>query len=563
MNHKKRVSKLRYVAYVRKSEPRKERQLLSHKAQIRKIKERFPDLNIVHWMPEESHSAFKPGRPIFDEVVERVKGGEFDGIVAYAPNRLSRNEIDAAEVTYMLRTKQLKDVKFSTYSFENTPEGIMMLQMLLSQSQYESAKQGRDVTRGMQEKAISGERPGQVPQGYKKIPKLDKYGNIQINPKDNKVITETGNDPERYDLVLRMWRMVIEQVHSPSQIRKIVNDDWGYRTPVSKNEEKPRGGIPMSASLFYKILNNQFYAGDIKHNDEQHRGNHNAMVTLDEFDMVQSLLGDKGRPRPNTHPYAFKGLIKCGECSCNVVAKTNSKIIKSTGKVATYVHYYCTRKSEKRPCTQNKYTRVEDLQIEIDQELAKYTIDPEFRDMAVKILHRNNLIEIKDRNTVYTNQQKNRQQLQDLLDKYIDMYTKDLLDENQYKLKRDSVTQQMDSIDSHLRSTEHRTKNWLELTEKAFEFATYARVRFEHGSIEQKRDILMTLGENLQLKDNKLLIEPSEWLIPIGKEYPKIYSVFEKVRTNKKASSKVKEEAFSQIFESWRARRDLNPRHPA
>lgn len=98
---------------------------------------------------------------------------------------------------------------------------------------------------------------------------------------------------------------------------------------------------------------------------------------------------------------------------------------------------------------------------------------------------------------------------------------------------------------------------------KSFDFATYARIRFEHGTMEQKRDILMTLGENLRLKDNKLLIEPSKWLIPIGKEYSKIYSVFNKVRTNKKATSKEKEMAMSEICESWRAHWDSNPGHPA
>lgn len=40
-------SGLRYIAYVRKSEERKERQELSQPAQIAEIKRAFPDLNII------------------------------------------------------------------------------------------------------------------------------------------------------------------------------------------------------------------------------------------------------------------------------------------------------------------------------------------------------------------------------------------------------------------------------------------------------------------------------------------------------------------------------------
>ena len=97
------TNKLRYIAYVRKSEERQERQQLSHQAQIRKIKEQFPGMNIVKWMEPESRSAFKPGKPIFNEMLKMVDEGKADGLVFYAPNRASRIEIDAAAITYRLR----------------------------------------------------------------------------------------------------------------------------------------------------------------------------------------------------------------------------------------------------------------------------------------------------------------------------------------------------------------------------------------------------------------------------------------------------------------------------
>ena len=47
---------------------------------------------------------------------------------------------------------------------------------------------------------------------------------------------------------------------------------------------------------------------------------------------------------------------------------------------------------------------------------------------------------------------------------------------------------------------------WVELTERTFKFATYAKYWFEKGDFEVKNNILKTLGSNFVLKDGKLNI---------------------------------------------------------
>ena len=550
--------RLRYIAYVRKSEERKERQELSQAAQTKEIKRAFPNINIIKWMEPESMSAFKPGRPIFNEMIEMIRDGKADGIVSWHPNRLARNELDSATLTYMLRN-ELKALKFCSFNFDNSAEGIMMLQMVMNQSQYESSKQGRDVKRGMEQKAEGGERPGQVPQGYMKVPVLDSDGNPMLRSKDNKVIMHTDNDPIRYDRVKQMWSMLLSGNYNASQICKIATNDWKYITRTNGEV----GGNPMHPSMIYKIFNNPFYAGWISHNGELFKGNHKGMITLEDFDYAQTLLGDKGKPRSGAYDYSFSGMIKCGECDCSIVGKTNTKFVKRDNKMAVYVHYYCTRKSESRPCTQKKYTRVEKIHEEIDTELSKYTILPEFRDIALKVLRRNNKIEVKDRTGVYKMQQHTREEVQKRLDKLVDMRTRDLLDDDEYLEQKHKLKSELIRTDDSLRNTEQRADDWLELTEKAFDFATYARARFANGTLADKRDVLRTLGKNLTLKDGHLEITPNEWLIPIAEGYPELEASYRKVRTNKKASAKELEEALVPIFNTWRASGDSNPGHPA
>lgn len=553
----------RYIAYMRKSDEREERQILSLDAQRANIEAQFPDLNIVDWAKPEKKSAFKPdNRPVFKSILERIERGEADGIVAWHPNRLSRNEIDAASVTYGLRTGTIKNLKFCNYTFENSPEGIMMLQMMLSQGQYESAKLGKEVKRGMRQKiSEKQEAPGMVPTGYMKVATKNGEGEVIINPKYNKVVTHTVSDPERYHLVKKMWQMLLSGRYTPRQIRKIANEEWGYTLRPTKKT----GGKPIALSTIYRIFQNPFYAGYIRYMDELTLGRHEPMITLEEYDLAQKILGERGKPRNGTYAYAYTSLIKCGECGCSIVGKTNVKKLKKGG-VAVYVHYYCIRKSDVRPCNQVKYTRLELIEAEIDAELAKYTILPDFRDKALEILRRSNKIEIDERSKLYAMQQKKRRQLQGNLDRLLDMKLNGHFDgeDSEYTYQRNRIKSEMLRIDDTLRNTEKRADDWLELTEKAFDFATYARVRFNDGDVIVKRDILKTLGANFKLKDHKLTLDPSEWLVPIGEMYPALEKEYiRRGGTNKNATSKEKEAAFSSISNSWRVRRGSNPRHPA
>lgn len=119
-------------------------------------------------------------------------------------------------------------------------------------------------------------------------------------------------------------------------------------------------------------------------------------------------------------------------------------------------------------------------------------------------------------------------------------------------------------VRTRIGQTKERSEKWLELTEEVFDFATYARIRFKKGDSKVKRQILATLSENFELKDNKLTLQQSEWLVPIAEQYPNLEKEYlRRVGTNKKATSKEKEEALSLIFDTWRAIWDSNPGHPA
>lgn len=539
---------LRYIAYVRKSSESKEKQELSHISQIENIKRQFAHLNIIHWMEPEAKSAFTPGRPIFREALDMINNGEADAIVAWHPNRLSRNEVDSAEITYLLRSK-LKDLKFCSYNFDNSPEGIMMLQMTMNQGQYESSKQGKDVKRGLETKASTGEKPGRVPPGYMKVPKRDANGDILVSPKDKKILTQTGKDPQRYNDIKRMWTLLLAGSHTPSEIWKIAYTEMKFIMPKT-----PRtGGKLIGKSEVYRIFKNPFYAGYFEHNGVLHKGNFEPMISWEDFQMVQQILGERGNHRVGKFEYAFSSMIRCGECDCSIQVRHRTKYIKAESQYKTYVYYYCSRKSMDRLCTQSKYTLVEDMERDIEQEIAKYTIIPEFKNLALTILKRNNKLESREREDMYGKHQKRRAELQKQRDGLIDYLHRELIDEEEYKHQKNRLQIEIDNVDGLLRNTEKRAEDWMDINERAFSFAANAYAHFKSGDVRTKRDILKTLGRNLILKDNKLYIEPNKWLVPIAENYPEIERSYLKVRTNKKATAKELEVALMPIYENWRA----------
>lgn len=488
-------NKIKYLAYCRKSTEDKERQILSIETQKDKIGEFFNNLEIVEILTEE-HSAFHPyNRPIFDSMVQRIKNGEAQGIITWHPDRLSRNEIDAGTITYMLRTGEIKDLKFGSYNFDNSPEGIWMLQMALSQSQYSSAKNGKDTKRGLEKKARMGWMPGRPPIGYL---------NNKYKEKGQKDIIK---DPTRFDLVKKLWEMLLTGNYSVKKLYEIANNEWG----LTINNRSS-----MSCSKFYDIFTNPFYCGHFRYSGQIYKGQHEPMITEKEFDLAQRIIGNRSKSPFQTHSFAFTGLIRCGECGASITAEYKIKRQKN-GNVHYYTYYRCTK--GRNPCTQ-KTVRLENLESQILEILKDITIPTEFHDWAMKWMRQHGEEEAESRNKILKTQQNKYNDCIKEIDGLISMRAKNELDEDNYKRKMDSLNKEKNRLQELLNDTDDRVSKFIERAEKVFGLAQNSKETFETGNLDAKRQILMDLGYNLLLKDRKLDISLEKPLIHIEQAAP-------------------------------------------
>lgn len=483
---------------------------------------------------EESKSSKQPYiRPKFQNMLDRIEAGEADGILTWHINRLSRNPIDSGTLSWMLQKGIIKTIQ--TMDREYLPQDNVLLFNVETSMANQYIRDLAVVSRrGMQSKADKGWLPSRAPLGYR-----NDLPTHEIYP-----------DEDRFDMVRKMWDMLLTGTYTVPQIQQVVNKEWGFRTPKFRRS----GDGPVALSSMYSMFTKQFYTGVFEWSHQVYEGNHKAMVTVDEFDKAQIILGRKGKPRQQVHDSSYTGLVKCGECGGMCTSSVKKKIVETTGELKTYIYYHCTKKkrdeSGKRSCKQKPVT-LDDFEEQVDIALERYTILPKFQEWALEILNKHNDTEVKERTKIYEQQQKAYNATQKQMDTLTRMRYRELIDDEEFMKEKADLKKQLAKLKLHLNSTEDRAVINLELTEKTFNFARYARYSFANGDVRQKREIFSALGQNYVLKDKKVSIEANEWLVPIEKAYPALEAKFNRLELDKNLDITTRNAQYAELILSW------------
>jgi len=358
---------IKYCLYARKSSESEERQVLSVDSQIKEmlqIAER-EKLNIVE-MRRESHSAKDTGqRPVYNELIADIRLGKFNGILTWAPDRLSRNAGDLGVLVDLMDQKLLTEIRTHGQVFTNSPNEKFLLMILGSQAKLENDNRGINVVRGLKTRVEMGLWPGIAPLGYLNQNRQDKKCQVII-------------DPPRAPVIKQMYERVAYQKQSGRVIYNWLRFELNFRT---------RGENHLSLSGVYRALTSPFYYGMFEYprkSGNWYQGKHKPIITQELFDQAQLQLQRDQVVRQN-HEFAFTKLFTCGYCGSGVSAEEKYKPLKD-GTMKKYIYYGCTRGRD-RQC-KNTYIREEELilqllgildQVDINELGMRYKLEEEIK----------------------------------------------------------------------------------------------------------------------------------------------------------------------------------------
>ena len=478
----------KYFLYARKSTDDEERQLLSIPAQIDELREfaSKEGLNIADVFIE-SKTAKIPGRDIFNQMLVRVEAGEAQGILAWHPDRLARNAVDAGRIVYLLDREILTDLKFPTFWFQNTPQGLFMLSIAFGQSKYYVDSLSENTKRGLRQKVRNGECLGQAPVGY-----------LNDRLKKKMII-----DPKVAPIIKELFE-IYSKGNSTCKALSLFLKSKGVAS---------KGGIPIHKSRVAFILSNPFYYGYFRFKGEIYQGIHEPLITKKLFDQVQAVMVDRGRSHPKVpYNFPFTGLIKCGECGMMISAEQKLKFYKSMNQGQQFIYYRCSKKSKVTKCSQ-PYITESAIIPQLNDHIQKVSLSTSDHEWFINKLESDEHQQRSEVLVIVQEFKKDLLNISEKLNKLLDSYLDNVVSREDYLNRKEKFMSEKKTIEQRISTLEQSPNKWLEPMREFFNDALEAhKIASDNINLFQKREFLKKTGSNLTLKDRIVDCDvPEQW----------------------------------------------------
>ena len=494
---------MKYFIYARKSTEEDDRQALSIEAQLVELKEFAAKEKLeIAAVFQEAKTAKEPGRTKFAEMLKRIEKKEADGILSWHPDRLARNSVDGGKIIHLIDKGIIKSLKFPTFWFEPTPQGLFMLNIAFGQSKYFVDNLRENVKRGLRQKIRNGVWPGWAPVGYLN------------NPKTRMIDV----DREKSDKVKKLFELYAAGEYT---LKSLAN--WCKENSLRGNLNKE-----ISPSNIHRILQNIFYIGLMKYKGEIFEGKHEPLISKKLFDKCQEVMNKRGKVQEvRKHNFAFLGLMKCASCGASITAETQKG----------HNYYRCTKK--KGLCQEKHYLREEFLVEQIKSFLQKVSLSSQDTEKVLFELKKDEQRAKEQAKIAVQNLKKELEQTEQKLEKLLDVYLAEVISTEEYTVRKQKLLTQKLELEEKIRDFEQKGLSWLEPAREFVLSLNYAEKLRNSENYQEMKTFLKNIGSNHILQNQKLNFD---WKIP-----------FNLVAERSEAASKLL------TFSRWCPGRESNP----
>lgn len=298
--------------YIRVSTFDQAREGFSLREQEERLKEfcKFKRYNIYKVYQDAGISAKNDKRPAYQEMIEDVKKGNINVIVALKLDRLTRSVYDIEKLMKFVNDYECDIDCMADESNTTTSNGRMVMRIMTSVSQNEIEKCSERTKFGMAGAIKNGHIPNRTGLGFKR---------------ENKKLVP---DPLTKDIIVRIFDLYLEG-KSHQAIANIYN------------KEKVLGKTNWYDSTIQKILSNELYKGDYVNGKRTKHPTYyenviEPIVSKEKWESCQYQKLRNARHYERTATYLFTNKLKCSNCGNflggHATTKTNGK---------KYYYYKC------------------------------------------------------------------------------------------------------------------------------------------------------------------------------------------------------------------------------
>lgn len=250
-------------------------------------------------------SAKNTDRPDYQNMLRRLRTGEFSHLLVWKIDRISRNLLDFAEMYAELKKCGIVFVSKNEQFDTSNAIGEAMLKIILVFAELERKMTAERVTAVMLSRANNGQwNGGRIPYGY-----IYNGETFERHPVESEIVERIYTE--------------YSSAHSVIYVVKSLNAS-GIRT---------RNGNEWSPPSVHKILTNPFYIGDYRYNVHGQDGkkdkseyivthdHHIPLVHPSRFEYVQNTLKNnskesnlKGKTYTRSNVHIFAGKLYCDTC---------------------------------------------------------------------------------------------------------------------------------------------------------------------------------------------------------------------------------------------------------
>ncbi len=479
----------KYIVYCRKSSESDERQIQSLSDQITTIHNFIASrsLEIVGDPLQESMSAKIPGRPIFNKIIQLIENGQANCIILLNPSRLSRNTVDTGRIIYLMDQGKLQEVLTPYQSFRNNPYDKFMLNLLCTQAKLENDNKSVNIKESLKLKAERGVFPGKARPGY------------MNNKEKPQGLRDISAHPVYFPLMRKLIDYALTGNYSIEALVGIAGK-LGIRSSKS--------GKPICKSWMHRLLRDPFYTGRFIYGNKLYKGQHPALMTDEEFNLLQEIVDGRAKGRLQKHEFALNGIIKCGECHFTITGEEQTRRYKN-GTSQLFRYYRCTKKSTEIKCNQ-PYTHVEDIENQYINDLECLELDQDAVKIAYEALDIIKVDESKVNKSSFEALNIALEGVEKRLNNLVSLKISpdntdgSLLSDTEFSERKRKLLIEKDNLLHELKTVNPDNLEWAELADKSFNFSLLAARKFKKGNSETKRLIFSTVGSNPIIIDHKL-----------------------------------------------------------